>query len=132
VPAPDDHREFTRIARTLEADVVAGDETFHGSTRDLSIKGALVVCGAALPPGTPCACTLHLAGRENDVCIQVHGVVVRAVDDALAIEFRELVGPESYQLLHDLVLYNAPDPQRVEREFAAHIGLKRIEPPPRS
>ena len=129
MPAPDDHREFTRIARTLEADVVAGGETFYGSTHDLSIKGMMVVCGVQMPAGTLCECVLHLDGRAGSVAVQARGVVIRAVADALAIEFQELIGPESYQLLHDLVLYNAADPQQVEREFDAHMGLKRIERP---
>ena len=131
MPVPDDHREFTRIARTLEADVIAGGETFYGSTRDLSIKGMMVVCGVQMPAGTRCECVLHLDGRAGSVAVQTRGVVIRSVAEALAIEFQELIGPESYQLLHDLVLYNATDPQQVQREFDAHIGLKRIEPPPR-
>lgn len=131
MPASDDHREFSRITRTLDADVVVAGQTFYGSTRDFSVKGMRVVCGATLAVGTACDCTLYLDGREGAVAVQARGVVARAVaDDALAIEFHELIGAESYQLLHDLVLYNAVDPQQVQREFDAHIGLKRIEPPP--
>jgi hypothetical protein len=45
--------------------------------------------------------------------------------DGLAIRFDELLDPESYDHLCQLIRYNALDPVKAEREIAEHLGLKR-------
>ena len=72
-----------------------------------------------------CACTIFLDGRHGQARIRAQGVVARALDQALAFEFRELTDAESFQFLQNLILYNAADPKRVEEEFKSHLGLKR-------
>ena len=54
-----------------------------------------------------------------------NGYVSRSLPDAMAIEFTELIGLESWQHLRNLILYNAEDPVRAQQEFDTHLGLKK-------
>jgi len=118
-----DLREFIRISSKMEVVIDLPGRTLAGRTHDISLRGALVSCGEELSLGTTCTCTLILAGGQ--VRIRAAGVVTRHVADGLAIRFDELLDPESYEHLCQLIRYNAPDPEKAEREIAAHLGLKR-------
>lgn len=120
-----DLREFTRINRNLDVTVELSGRTLAGRSRDVSLRGALVTCGEVLSLGTTCTCTLILDGGEGQVRIRAAGVVLRHVADGMAIRFDEMLDPESYDHLCQLIRYNALDPEKAEREIAAHIGLKR-------
>lgn len=120
-----DLREFTRINRNLEVVIDLPGRTLAGRTRDVSLRGALVSCGEVLSAGTTCTCTLILDGGEGQVHIRAAGRVMRHVADGLAMRFDELLDPESYEHLCQLIRYNALDPDKAEREIAAHIGLKK-------
>lgn len=120
-----DLREFTRINRSLDVIVELGGRTLNGRSRDVSLSGALVVCDQVLSVGTKCTCTLILDGGEAQVRIRAAGAVVRHVKDGMAIRFDELLDPESYDHLCQLIRYNALDPDKAEREIAEHIGLKK-------
>lgn len=120
-----DLREFTRINRNLDLTIELGSRTLTGRTRDVSLSGALVACDQVLSLGTRCICTLILDGGEGHVRIKAAGVVVRHVADGMAMRFNELLDPESYEHLCQLIRYNALDPDRVEREIAEHIGLRK-------
>ena len=120
-----DLREFTRINRSLDIRLDLPGRVLHGRSRDVSMRGALVVCPELLSVGTPCECTLILDGGEGKVTIRTRGVVVRHVADGMALRFDELLEPESYEHLCQLIRYNALDPDKAEREIAEHIGLKR-------
>lgn len=52
------------------------------------------------------------------------GRVQRISEDGIAILFTE-VGLEAYEHLHNLVLLNTDDPEKVEQEFDDDIGLKK-------
>jgi hypothetical protein len=120
-----DLREFTRINRNLEVVIDLPGRRLTGRSRDVSLRGALVNCGEVLSVGTTCTCTLVLDGGEGQVRIRAAGVVLRHVADGMAIRFDELLDPESYDHLCQLIRYNALDPDKAEREIAAHLGLKR-------
>jgi hypothetical protein len=118
-------REFTRINRNLEVLLGLSGRTIAGRTRDVSLRGALVTCDQTLSAGTSCTCTLILDGGEGQVQIRAAGVALRHLADGLAIRFDELLDPESYDHLCQLIRYNALDPAKAEREIAEHLGLKR-------
>lgn len=120
-----DLRKFTRINRSLEAIVQLSGRTLSGRTRDVSLRGALVTCGEVLSLGTTCTCSLILDGGDGQVRIRASGVVMRHVADGMGIRFDELLDRESYDHLCQLIRYNALDPEKAEREIAAHIGLKK-------
>jgi hypothetical protein len=120
----DERREFTRIVRPLEVDVLS-DHPIAGMTRDLSMNGLYVAAKFQLKVGTLVTCTLYVDGREGTVRITASGVVSRSTGDGMAVEFRELEGVDSFEHLQRLLLLNAgSQAERVEREFADHLGLK--------
>lgn len=123
-----EQREFTRINRSLEVVVELPGRMFAGHTRDVSLRGALVSCAQVLSLGTTCTVTLLLDGGEQIVRIRAAAVVVRHVADGLALRFEELLDPESYAHLCQLIRYNALDPDKAEREIAEHVGLKKPRP----
>jgi hypothetical protein len=120
-----DLREFTRISRSLEVVLELAGRTLSGRTRDVSLSGALAVCDQILSVGTRCTCTLILDGGEAQVRLRAAGTVVRHVADGMAIRFDELLDPETYDHLCQLIRYNALDPDKAEREIAEHVGLKK-------
>lgn len=123
------NREFTRITTMLEADVAFGGRTIAGLTRDVSVKGMLLTCAEQPAAGSEIRCTIYLDGRHGQARVNALAVVARALPTAIAVEFRELLDPESLGYLQNLVLYNAADPRQVEDEFDRHLGLKpRLKP----
>ncbi|MCS6925966.1 MAG: PilZ domain-containing protein [Candidatus Binatia bacterium] len=108
-------REFTRVPLSLEADILAGDTPIlSGRTEDLSMKGLSLVCDTLLPVGTVCRIVLQLSGREAAasltplmLTIQLEGKVVRVTERGFAIEFREIIGQESFEYLQHLLVYHS-------------------------
>jgi hypothetical protein len=124
---PGEKREFTRVSFATEVEIQAGDRTI-GSTSgiDISLSGLRLSTGdRSVPPaGTPCGARIILRAFEERVVIQAKGTVIRTGPGILAIEFTEL-DLDSYHHLRQLILNNAADPERADREFAAHWGIRR-------
>lgn len=120
-----DQREFTRIPTVLDADLIADGRVLQGSTRDVSMKGLLLTGSGAIASGQDCAVVIYLGGRGAPVRIRASGQVARTVAGGVAVEFRELIDPESYEHLTNLVRYNARDAQQVAAEIDAHLGIRR-------
>lgn len=123
------NREFTRIAAMLDADIEVGGRTISGQTRDVSVKGMLLACADPPAAGSDCRCTIYIDSRHGQARVRAQAVVARALPAAVALEFRELLDPESLVYLRNLVLYNAADVKQVEEEFDRQPGLEpRVEP----
>ncbi|MBI5426769.1 MAG: PilZ domain-containing protein [Nitrospinae bacterium] len=123
-----DHREFTRVPIKIEVQVDSGGKSiFSEQTRDVSMKGLFMLCqDHALEAGAVCDMVLFLGGREEGIRIEVKGMVERLTPQGMGIRFTE-IGLESYEHLHNLVLYNSQDSHKVEQEMKDHMGLKRRE-----
>lgn len=122
-------REFTRVPIKIDAEVTSGGKTvFSDQTQDVSMKGLFMLCHGSknLPEGSLCDVALFLGGKEGGVRIEVKGLVERSTSRGMGIQFTE-IGLDSYEHLHNLVLYNSQDSHKVEREIKDHIGLKRRE-----
>ena len=123
VPFPQ-RREFSRVAVNLRTEVtVQGTTHRDGTMENLSLKGGFFRTALAPAEGESCAIRLHLDG--TDVEVQARGQVVRSGPAGCSIQFTEIVGVESLEHLRNIILFNAPDPAQVEREFQAHLGLRR-------
>jgi hypothetical protein len=122
-------REFTRVRRATQAELSSGEETLRGQVRDISLKGLYVLCEPRWQAGTECQVAVKLGlDAEGELLVGARGKVVRVGSDGLGVEFTQLHGLESYWHLRNIVLYNAPDPEQAEQEFAAHVGLRRRGP----
>ena len=120
-----DHREFSRVGIKIQATVQAkGEEIISTGTHDLSMKGLLVKGKTDWPIGTECDIHLILEGQSPPVNIEVKGKVQRITEEGMALLFTE-VGLEAYEHLHNLVMLNTDDPDKVEQEFSNHLGLKK-------
>jgi hypothetical protein len=122
---PHEHREFTRIPTALDADVIADGQVHRGTTRDVSMKGLLLAGTTAVASGQDCAVVVYLGGRGSPIRIRAAGRIARTLADGVAVEFRELIDPESYQHLANLVRYNAKDVEQVSAELDGHLGIRR-------
>ena len=118
-------REFTRVSISVAVELAPpGQPKIAGQGRDLSVKGVFVSSPRPLPAGTECPITILLTGGGEPMSVRVSGRIVYASKEGMGIEFFEM-DTDSFIHLQNLVLYNALDPAKVEREFQEHIGIKR-------
>lgn len=121
----EDHREFSRVGIKILVKVQAkGREMVSAGMHDVSMKGLFVKGKTDWSLGTECEIHLILEDQNPPVDIKVKGRVQRITEEGIALLFTE-VSLEAYEHLHNLVLLNADDPKKVEREFKNHSGLKK-------
>jgi hypothetical protein len=117
-------REFTRVAPAIGATLTSGERVLTGQVRDISLKGAFVLCDSAWDVGTECRVVVQIGpAEESEFRTEALGSVARTAPDGLAVQFHDLVGVESYWNLRNLILLNSEDPDRAEKELASHLGL---------
>ena len=122
-----DRREFTRVHVQMDVEVAIGEaQTVQGRMHDLSMKGLYLSCDTPLPVGAGCCTAILLGNDEAPTRIEADGVVVRAEDRGMAIQFTEILGLDSFDHLRNLVKSNAAaHTEQVEAEFRSHLGIKR-------
>jgi hypothetical protein len=119
-------REFTRVPVNMEAEVVSGKSTILGQlTKDISMNGLFLSSEEKFPLGTDCYLIIFLGRRKNRHRIKLKAKVVRAEERGMAFTFHEIMGSDSFAHLRTLILYNSPAARCVEKEFKAHLGIKR-------
>jgi len=130
-----DKREFVRVPFRMGTTVRTSDRTIRSSTSntlDISMNGIRVATTESIPPeGTSCDVEIVLAEAPDPVIIEARGSVVRSEPGTLAVHFSE-VDVDSYEHLRQLILNNSEDPERAEREFGAHWGIRTARPPEKS
>jgi hypothetical protein len=119
-----DGREFSRSAVDVKSLIrLESGVLVEGYIQDVSMNGVLFKAGNLLPIGTRVNVTLILEGGQGEINIESHGTVRRLDEGVMAIQFTN-VNAGSVEHLRRLVLYNAIDPDQVDREFQQHVGLK--------
>ncbi len=121
-----DRREFIRVPFRAEVSVRTADRTlWANSTLDISLNG-LRIATSEPPLAEGCACEIEIVLSDADpiVLIEARGTVVRPEPGILAVHLTEL-DVDSYDHLRTLILNNASDPERAEREFTAHWGIRK-------
>lgn len=120
-----DKRGFIRIPFNTEVEVRLQGLTIRSSEGvNLSMSGLRLNTGDELPAGgSACHVKLHLRAVEKGMLIEADGRIIRSGPGSLAIEFTEL-DPDSYYHLRQLILNNAADPDKAEKEFTAHWGIR--------
>ena len=118
-------REFSRVELNLCAKVKAkGEETVFTGLHNVSMKGLFIKSKTDWSVGTECEIHLILDGQNPPSDIKVKGRVQRITEEGIALVFTE-VSLEAYEHLHNLVLLNTDDTEKVEQEFKNHLGLKK-------
>ncbi len=124
-----DKRDFIRVPLKTEVAVRTGGRVIRAAVDlNLSMNGIAFRTDQAVPAeGAACTVQIFLTGLEQRIAIEAEGAVVRTVPGSLAVEFTEL-DLDSYHHLRRLILSNTNDPDRAEREFEAHWGIRRPRP----
>ena len=119
----EEKRRFSRIPFTVHATLTAGQTVVAAeSLTNLSMGGCLFPLGSALAPGTDATLRIDLGGTANPLSIDIRAQVVRCQDGAAALRFLA-IDPEGLFHLKNIVLYNHPDTERIEKEIHDHPGL---------
>ncbi|KAA3620403.1 MAG: PilZ domain-containing protein [Calditrichaeota bacterium] len=128
MPDSNDQRKFTRVHIQVEVETEEGCvQRMHGETNDLSLGGFFVETADEMEVGYEGRMEILLDGGLDVVPIEIQGKVVRACDDGYGIEIVKVYGVDSFSHLRNLVIYNAPDVQKVQSEFEFYAGLKPID-----
>jgi hypothetical protein len=106
-------RNSTRIDADFEAYVTIGEVVTPVTTRNLSLKGALLYGCEDCVAGTPCE--LHLP-LSPGIRIVVAGEIVRIKGNYAAMSFKEM-DELSFTFLHRLVTLNADHPEEVDEDL---------------
>jgi hypothetical protein len=123
-----ERREFTRVDVKMEVEVSGGLCGILGVSHDVSLKGIFVACDTSrldeMDVGRDCRITIFLGEREGEgLRIEANGAILRVEESGVGIEFSDME-KDSFDHLHNLVLFNTTNPQRVEMEFQSHAGVK--------
>lgn len=126
-------REFVRVPFIMGTTVRTSHRTIWSSTTlDISMNGLRVATTENVPPeGTLCEVEIVLAETPEPVIIEARGSIVWSETGTLAVHFSE-VDVDSYDHLRQLILNNSEDPERAEKEFGAHWGIRTSLPPKKS
>jgi len=108
-----DKRRGTRVSADFEAYITIGEVVTPVSTRNLSMKGALLYGCEDCLTGTECE--LHLP-LSPGIRIVVTGELVRIKGSYAAMSFKEM-DELSFTFLHRLVTLNAEHPDEVDEEL---------------
>ncbi|MEW6218983.1 MAG: PilZ domain-containing protein [Thermodesulfobacteriota bacterium] len=115
--AHEDRRHNVRVRFATRATLVFPDRTYPDlATRNLSIKGLLVLGAVGPRVGDQCDVTLFLSGTTSELTVRVKGVVARVEGDNLGVSFRE-IDLDSFFHLKNIVYFNAEDPDQVDQEL---------------
>ena len=116
-------REMTRVPLQIETELRSEGCTLAvGKTTDISLKGQSV------PASNRCRLvqlvTSPYAGpQEHPIHIVLEGTIVRTTDEGMAIEITS-VPPDSFAHLHNLVIYNAQDTNRIAQELHNRVSRR--------
>lgn len=115
-------RGFSRVPLPFPSKITYGSSTLECEKgMDVSARGISVKAAKQVPEGTLCTVQIMLA---EELPITAKGVVARHFEGGFAVEFHE-IELDSFELLKNLVRFNAEDPEAVDKEFCQHLGLAR-------
>lgn len=119
----EEKRRFTRIAFQVHAVLTAGQTVAEtDALTNLSIGGCLFPLDGPVAPGTQATLRIDLGATENPMQINVQAQVVRYEKNEVALRF-VAVDPDGLFHLKNILRYNHPDTERIEKEIHDHPGL---------
>jgi len=115
-------REFTRLSIPVKIEVSShGSEPIAATAINVSMNGVLLQSDKKLTTDTQCEVHIIL-GEQDPLVIVCHGKVFRSDQDGVAIGFTEM-DLNGFSHMKNLLLYNAPDVNQLDKEFSKHTGL---------
>lgn len=120
---PEEKRRFSRIVFRVAAELMVADTSFTADhIENLSVGGCLFPLSRSFPIGTACRVVISLDGAIDSPKVTVMGEIVRSDPERAGIRFTG-IDPDSLFHLHNILRYNASDPDRIEQEIDDHPGL---------
>lgn len=119
----EEKRRFSRIAFNVSAELKVGRTILSTRTIDnLSVGGCLLPISGPFSIGTPCDVVIILDHIANALKVRVKGEITRCDHAKIGIKFTT-IDPENLYHLHNILRYNAQDPDRIEEEIEKRPGL---------
>ena len=112
-----ERRRKTRVHFETQVILKSGTSEISSTvnSRDISLKGMFVRTDKKLPIGASCDIQILLTGATNHLFLNLKGRVVRHNDSGLGLHF-DSIDVDSYMHLKNLLMYNALDPDTIEKE----------------
>ena len=119
----DEKRRFTRVPFSVEAEIAIGDASYRADEiKNLSVGGCLLSMPGEFEVGAPCQVRIQLSGTSSELRVEVDGEVVRSGSGEVAVKFTG-VDIDSLFHLQNIIRYNSADPDVVEAELRARLGI---------
>lgn len=116
-------RKFSRVLFKMNAKFIQGEqEVVVGEIANLSVGGCQLDIDAGVEVGAECTVVIELNPADSTMNVEVGGEVVRVEGGSVSIRFLA-IDPEDLGHLHNIIRYNAEDPDRIEEEINDHPGL---------
>ena len=121
----DERRGFIRVPFNTEIEVEGEGRTIRSREGvNISMSGIRLLTTEKIPPaGSACQVKIMLEAAENRLPIEARGMVVRSEPGHLAVQFTEL-DLDGYHHLRQIILNNTDEPEKAEKEFSAHWGIR--------
>ena len=119
----EERRHKTRVHFETHVNIKTGNSEIRAEadSEDISIEGIFVKTQDKIPEGTPCDLEILLTGSSTRLVLTIKGIMRRQEENGLAIGF-ESMDLDSFMHLKNILLYNATDPEEVEKEM---LSLKQ-------
>ena len=115
-------RQFLRIPIALEAKYLLNNQDKTGKIKDLSYGGVFIEAEDLPSLGEVIPLVLTIEGVTPSIKIFLKGRVVRRVPgEGFALKFVQ-ISPESLNHLKNLLYFNAPSPEEIEKELREFLG----------
>ena len=119
----DEKRRFTRIPLKLNAELTVNNVTYSiEEISNLSVGGCQLTITENLVPGTACRVKILLSGTIEETSIMIEGEIKRCKPGTVAVKFTR-IDIDSLFHLHNIIRYNSPDPDKVEKEIQERPGI---------
>ncbi len=120
-----ERRSFIRVPFSTKVEAEIGGSVIRSQGRvNVSMSGIRIAADdASFAPDTPCAVKIILSASDSNIIIEAKGSVIRCDPESVSIKFTEL-DIDSYQHLRQLILYNTENPEKAEKEFHRHNGIR--------
>lgn len=92
----------------------------EANSKDISMKGIFINTKEKIPAGTPCDIEIMLTGTSTKLALSIKGTIIRQDPSGLGITF-DSMDVDSYLHLKNIVMYNASDPEDIEKEMRSFL-----------
>ena len=117
-------RRFTRVPFMVKATLTVDEQRYTTDRLDnLSVGGCLLPLEDEFRSGATCQLQIWMDGTGSDLNINVEAEVVRTANGQTALKFTR-IEPDSLFHLQNIILYNAADPDVVEKEIDTRPGIR--------